>query len=567
MSNKFKSANHELKTIFSKNFEYHIPSYQRPYAWTTDETSDLFDDLYNFYRDNNDEEEYFLGSIVLIKESTAPSAQVIDGQQRLTTLTILLATLAYNLPDEGQKKICEYIVEPGNEFEELKPEPRLILRDRDKDFFAEYVQNLKFDELLNLNEANLENEPQKNIQANSKCLLDCIDKSFEGDKEEIKKFVGFLVKRCFLVAVSTPNRKSAFRIFSVMNNRGLDLQPTDIIKAEIIGDIPEDSQIKYNNRWEEMEVELGRDGFNDLFFFIRMIFAKEKAKKSILDEFIQHVLEEIKDPQKLLKDILEPYAAALSIIKKADYQVGENAKKVNVYLQWLNKIDNSDWIPTAIFFMAKNQDNPDYVYWFFKKLERLASYLHLCAKNINQRIERYNKVISALEENDCYKKPIEEIEITSNEKAEMKSVLDGNIYELTPRRRNYVILRLDSFLADAGASYDPTILTIEHVLPQTVDSKSQWAEWWPEEDKRDEWVHRISNLVPLNRRRNSQAYNYDFALKKNAYFKGSKNVTSYALTTQILSATEWTPSFLFQRQKELLDAFSEEKNWDLGKTT
>ena len=177
------------------------------------------------------------------------------------------------------------------------------------------------------------------------------DKSFVGDIAE--SFVRFLLQRCFLVAVSTPNQQSAFRVFSVMNSRGLDLQPTDIIKADIIGKIPEKSQENYNNRWEQMEIELGRAGFNDLFSFIRMIYAKEKAKKAIIDEFRHYVLSEIKDPQKFLEDVLEPYAAALMTIKKADYQAAENAQEVNIYLRWLNRIDNSDWIPVAILFVAK----------------------------------------------------------------------------------------------------------------------------------------------------------------------------------------------------------------------
>ena len=59
----------------------------------------------------------------------------------------------------------------------------------------------------------------------------------------------------------------------------------------------------------------------------------------------------------------------------------------------------------------------------------------------------------------------------------MIKVLDSDIYDLTSRRRNYLILRLDAFISDGGATYDPTILTIEHVLPQTVNKESEWAQW------------------------------------------------------------------------------------------
>ena len=89
--------------------------------------------------------------------------------------------------------------------------------------------------------------------------------------------MAFLLQKCYLVAVSTPNQKSAFRIFSVMNSRGLDLQLTDIIKADTIGQLTsEEIQESYNVRWEDMEVELGRGRFNDLFSYVRMIYAKKK---------------------------------------------------------------------------------------------------------------------------------------------------------------------------------------------------------------------------------------------------------------------------------------------------
>ena len=284
MAKKISSAEHPLAGIFSSEFEYVIPSYQRPYAWTVDEASELFDDLHDFYKKSEPEEGYFLGSIVLIKEEPVPRAEVIDGQQRLTTLTILLSTLAYILPEENQHSLLyKYIQEPGNEYEELEPKPRLTLRERDKAFFLKYVQRLEFQKLRELDEKNVDNESQLNIKNNSQLFLRRIEKQLGGDTNKIKDFVKFLVGRCYLVAVSTPSQESAFRVFSVMNSRGLDLQPTDNIKADIIGQLATDEERdEYSKRWEDMEVALGRDGFNDLFTYVRMIYVKEKAKKSLL---------------------------------------------------------------------------------------------------------------------------------------------------------------------------------------------------------------------------------------------------------------------------------------------
>ena len=87
MSKNLSGADYPLSKIFSSDFEYVIPPYQRPYAWTIDQASELFEDLHSFYQYEPDE-EYFLGSIVLIKEENKPHAEVIDGQQRLTTVVV-----------------------------------------------------------------------------------------------------------------------------------------------------------------------------------------------------------------------------------------------------------------------------------------------------------------------------------------------------------------------------------------------------------------------------------------------------------------------------------------------
>ncbi len=556
---QISGAEYPLSKILSSDFEYAIPTYQRPYAWTDEEAAELFDDLHDFYQRER-EETYFLGSIVLIKNEGKPYAEVIDGQQRLTTLTILMAAIANKLEGDQKNQFFKYIWEPGNEFEGLAPKPRLALRERDRVFFETYVQSIRLDELVALDEANLDTEAKLNIKKNSRLICDRIDEKL-GSPLDLCAFASFLVQRCFMVAVCTPTQQSAFRVFSVLNDRGLDLLPTDIIKADIIGRIAPNKQDEFTDKWEELEVNTGRDGFNDLFGHIRMIYAKTKAKRALLEEFKEHILKLSASPEYLIEKILAPYAEAYLIVKNKNYSSTENAEKINRLLAWLHRTYNSDWIPPAILFLSQKKGDSAYTLWFLEKLERLSAYLHICGKNINQRIERYSTVLSELWNDHSVNLKIREIELTEAEKLEMRTALDGNVYELTARRRNYLILRLDSFISDGGATYDSTILTIEHVLPQNVEVNGEWTKTWPEEDLRKKWVHRLANLVPLNRRRNSMAYNYDFTKKKEAYFGGRQNISSYAMTSQVLNENEWTPEVVSERQSRLLGVLQDE--WDL----
>lgn len=569
MSKKISGSEYPLSKIFNSDFEFVIPRYQRPYAWQVEQAQDLFEDLKDFAAAAPDE-GYFLGSIVLIKDDGKPHADVIDGQQRLTTLTILLAVLvdflsAENDHDAEQKKnLKTYVIEPGNKWEGLEAKPRLTLRERDNDFFRKYVQGWQLDALEKLDATGLDNEAQRNIQANAHYFRAAVTKAFDDDEPALVRFIQFLLGRCFLVAVSTPNRDSAFRVFSVMNSRGMELQPTDIIKADIIGNIAAEDQDKVNDEWEQMEVDLGRDGFNDLFSYIRMIYAKEKAKKALLEEFKKHVLTEELAPKDFVEDILKPYASAYDMIRTNSYVAVENSKEVNELLTWLNRLDFSDWVPPAIAFMSQQKDKPAEILAFFSGLERLAAWMLACRKNVNERIEVFANILSEIEEGGDVE-DITWLELNEEEIEEFVAVLDGNLYSLMPRRRSYIMLRLDSFISDGGAIYDPKILTIEHVLPQTVADDSEWANLWPDEEKRAAWVHRIGNLLPLNKRRNSSAQNYPFKKKCQAYFSGKDNVSSYSLTTQVLNHDEWTPKIVKKRQKELLEVMKDK--WRLHEST
>ena len=292
VSSKITGKEYSLSKIFSKEFDYYIPTYQRPYAWSQEETETLFDDLYDFFIEEKND-NYFLGSIVLIKEDDKPHSDVIDGQQRLTTLTILISVIASRLTGNNKNNCIKYLTEPGNDLEGLEPLPRLHLRQKDQKFFNKYIQNLELTELINLDSESLQNESQQHIRENCDLLLKKLDNVFHKDEKLVTEFCRFILTRCYLVAVYTPSQQSAFRVFSVMNSRGLNLMPIDIIKSDIIGQIPEKEQQIYTDKWEDLEVQATRSGFNDVFTHTRMIFAKTKAKQNLLDEFREAVLTKV----------------------------------------------------------------------------------------------------------------------------------------------------------------------------------------------------------------------------------------------------------------------------------
>src|SRR5947209_14583070 len=137
-------AEYRLIKIFSDDFLFTIPLYQRPYAWTTEQSEELLQDLLRAMQGNEEPIEelppYFLGSIVLIKGEEA-DAQVIDGQQRLTTLTMLIAALRSLIKPEYVDELTNYLCQKENIIRGTPKRYRLRLRERDANFFQKYIQN------------------------------------------------------------------------------------------------------------------------------------------------------------------------------------------------------------------------------------------------------------------------------------------------------------------------------------------------------------------------------------------------------------------------------------------
>lgn len=549
---QIKGSEHPIGKIFSNDFVFRIPLYQRPYAWQREQAEELLDDLLTFLGDSTDAvsdlNPYFLGSIVIIKEDHRPDADVVDGQQRLTTLTILLSAIRSLLSEEDAKGLTQYIYEKGNPIEETSDRFRLTLRERDAAFFRDYVQKEgQVDKLRALAPETLK-DSRRNIQQNAVVLLNRLKALSENQQ---KRLAQFIVKQCLLVVVSTPDFDSAYRIFSILNNRGLDLSHSDILKSEIVGKVPEQEQEKYGEMWEDAEEALGRDAFADLFSHIRAIYRKTKLKATILSEFKEYVVKSVPDPKKLVDDVLIPMADAYSDIKEANYQSAMGADDINRSLRWLNRIDNVDWVPPAILYLSAHRHDPPALKRFFADLERLAASLMIQRATINQRIERYAGLIRAIEKNEDLYAAASPLQLAAQECTSTASVLDADIYNLLPKVRTYILLRLDSALSGGGATYDHDLITVEHVLPQTPKSGSKWETWFPDPALRAAVVHRLGNLALLTRRKNSSAGNYEFDAKKNSYFAVG-GVSPFTLTTQVLAVHDWTPPVVQNRQTDLL---------------
>ena len=339
----------------SDAYEFEIPPYQRPYAWEDEQAQELLMDLLDAV-DNQDLNGglYFLGSIVLVKQPSESQSKVIDGQQRLTTLTILLSVIRDLTSDPEARFVRRaYVYQKPNADRGLKERYRLLLREQDRPFFLKYVQNPGSTDQLP-DPSKLEGS-QKRIADNARNFRAQLETMPE---ERRNALIAFIVQRCYLVVVAVANTDAAGRLFNVLNARGLDLTPTDILKAEVLERValPLPQETALAARWEQVERALGRERMVELFGHIRMIYERDKPRLSLDSGFKKVVLPFSEGAESFVSDILEPASDAFLLLSDAT-RISETLRRGSSEggaLAW-PELTAKDWIPPALLRIWKCQ--------------------------------------------------------------------------------------------------------------------------------------------------------------------------------------------------------------------
>jgi len=585
------------EVLSPRHYQFLIPSYQRPYAWGKDQAKALAEDLLDAFEEAPDQ-EYFLGSIVVVKRSpSSVEAEVVDGQQRLTSLSILIAAARDLMPMGERSDLSSLLVAEFMGDRSIGLRLRSTGLHSDDRFFERFIRSEDGFHELNRMQSVLPSSQQcmrVNALTMRSQLQNRLGNEAAVDQERLKGFLGFVLQRSCLVVVESTDFESAYRIFSTMNNRGLPLGVSDLIKALVLEQIvDENERDSINQVWEQEEADLTRlasSGSEDptesrryfelLFSHIHRIRSKRRSTKNLFDDFKKDVLN-IGSPgggltalaaKEFVENVLVDCSDAYELIlKKAVETTDEDARrKINhLYLPLLENIGNSDWQPAAISFLSRNRYRMSCAHNFFKLLERTAAISLILGENVNGRAKRYGPILSALEEGQ--QEALASLH-QSVSQADMQGVLrriDAGLYGES--YAFYVMLRLDSALADGGISISLSAprASIEHVAPQTL--RQEWRVDWSEEDH-DELKNKLGNLVLLSRRKNSQAQNYDFKTKKEVYFAGRSRkdsgadeagqVAAFPSITRVLNAgVRWTPDIVRKNQSEYVSLLKDA--WDL----
>lgn len=509
-----------------------IPEYQRPYSWSDDEIITLFEDLWEFSieRTHNDgAKNYFLGCVVSYEENG--ERQIIDGQQRITSLFLLLRAVFSMLEKEENKtdEVNNFIqkIKPAlwkeNEMTGKEDRSKILLR-------SEVVTdsgNLILRNILESGEA--DKNAKDNYSKNYNKFKELYIQKSQSSPNQIYHFVLALLNYSILLPITADDQETALTIFNTLNNRGLQLSDADIFKSYIYKTLDDTGKKAFINKWKKLETDAEKvnESIQSLFYYNMFYMrAKEKDDKSTTPGVRKYYLD--KNKNRLTPEVIDDLAVNLQLWKvingreAVDGEEWSQNMDIRKILDCLSSYTNEFWkYPVSIFFM-EHKDKANFEEIFLKFLRKLyvmllTRYLEVPTINaVKVDILKLNVQIINNSHPEFYagfeEKKLEDEYAVNAEKARTDKLI------IAPHKNMVrMLLKVLAYQEDTQTDLLPGYWEIEHIFPQTWDSKYYTLN----EEEANEKLEHLGNKLPLEKKLNISASNNYFAKKKDRY-KDSK---------------------------------------------
>lgn len=568
------------KLLTDSDALYQIPVYQRPYKWGDDEVDKLWDDILESY--NNQEPNYFLGSIITARSSKGKYLDVVDGQQRLTTLIILMATVRDLYPNINQE-LCEEdpfaigieqiknAIMVSDKFGRL----RLATHSNHSTDFDKYI--------IKGNTLELKKPYKKDLRKDEAPEYKFINTSVEfrnrlenlGEKKS-GDLLNYIFNQIKIIRIDCSDVGFAIKLFQVLNARGLDLTNSDLIKSFLIGKIHEkyDKEIVKNKEnqflqdWiscENIALDI-EESMNELFVMYEYYLLASNPKKSLYDELERQF--EDKDPL----DVIGDFKSFIKGYKNHVFQSKTAVDYSFFYLRW-----SIYW--KTILSTAIHVDYPDLEE--FKTTIRRFFYLFWIAGFTLSRIKQTSfNVLKWLKE----KKPLNEIKhelekvLKENKVQErVESALAGSIYQEPWGKPLLTLIEYNQIDNPDFIELSDRNIHAEHILPQNYFDVYGWKEVIEDDRDASIYVNSLGNMTLLSGKKNIEASNDSFENKISIYQGKGKHgasddkITSFRITQNIFDdynhkkIEKWNIDTIQARGKQLLKEIEEILQIDLHK--
>jgi len=581
---------------------YHIPNYQREYVWQEKQVEQLLKDIYaefppTDFQDKAD--DYFIGSVVVCSgaDHTDELYEVIDGQQRITTIYILFCAVKNYIcqlnNNQSVENIKKYIsgTDTDSKGYSISRYKVKFQYQASSNILEKFAQD-DFD----LSQIDLENESIENLVNSYESIYTFLSTEFEKNEDEVRRFYSHCIKKVKLVRVITSDINHALRVFETVNDRGVGLNPMDLLKNLMFKQANSEDFQTLSDEWKEIIDNLESANVKPFSFLRYFILSEYDVKREDVQK---------KEYEWLLRN------ESVCGYKKEPIKFVEKiklaAKSYNYFLDGKNSdgtenryLDNLKYLsPTArqhMSLLLAAKDLPSNC--FLELCRHIENFLFLLiitdqkTNDFERDFIEWAKKIRSLEDVD----DVDDFEklndfIVSNLnpiKKRLEQKFDNNFInckqsDLQKYKIKYILAKINQYVEEeASGSEAPTTtlntfikssIEIEHILPEkpTEDIVNKFDK--PTQIK--EYTYRLGNLTLLEKSINASIQNSLFSKKRNAYKQSKLYLTkSIAETIEVGQNTaidravaelkefqDWTTQSIEERQQILSDIAK--KVWDM----
>ncbi|MEM9243495.1 MAG: DUF262 domain-containing HNH endonuclease family protein [Pseudomonadota bacterium] len=529
MSILMSTESQNFQNIMGNGSKYKVPRFQRDYSWEEEQWEDLWTDIQTL----REEKQHYMGYLVL-QTGTGERQLIIDGQQRLTTLSIIVLSALKRL-----KELSEHDKNNEKRAEAIRTTYIGTIDTVSLTTYNKVELNRNNDTVFK-KLSSLETPPVRKVKRTNKLMTESFDffyKKLQGrDGKEIAAFIELMSKGLMFTKISVDNEINAYKVFETLNARGVQLSTPDLLKNYLFSIISKDGTVTDEEmddldiRWEEIVKQLERNSFSDFLRFDWNSQNKTATKNELFRKIRNHIASrtEAHHYLKRLEKRSQVYAALFSAEDELWQKEGYKGCSEYVFALELFGIKQ----PMSVFLVAYEKFEPHE----FVKLMRYISILSMryntiCKRSPNEQERIYNQIALSIHSGE-YKRAS-----SVKNSSEFKKIYpsDDDFIQIFKNKRmphvqtlkkiKHILLEIERHLSDKKLQGGD--ISVEHILPKTPDG--QWRREFG--DDWEDCTDRLGNMTLLTINDNKLAGRKLFTDKKPIYensgFKIAEKISDY----------------------------------------
>lgn len=543
MSTLLKQEQPTFGSLAGNGRTFEVPPFQRDYSWDKEEWEDLWLDLLAI----DAEGDHYMGYVVLQETKESKKFLIIDGQQRITTISILIIAAVKVLEERGDKERADLLRNAYLSYKEpasLLHKTKLKLNRNNENVYALQLLQLQIPTYT----AGLKPSEKRLIGA-FKYFSEEISKLFKDDStESIAAFISKKVdEKLFFTSIIVGDDIDAYKVFETLNARGVKLSTADLLKNYLFSKVYARAQGEVEileKKWYKINDLLGK---TDITNYIRHFWNARNfptERKATLFKTIKKNIDSYELSIAMINAMEESVVIYAAFVNPdSEIWVGEQPK----YIEEINVLGVTQCFPLLMVAKQKLQDTE-----FLKVLRDIVAlsfrYSTIGGLNPNELERVYGKASVAIFKGEIttsralFQTHLKEVYVDDhNFKSDFKSkLINTNKQNLLAK---YILAKLEVQYGGLEMSLNSKNLTIEHILPESPND--EWVEAFHNADVQD-YIYRIGNLTLLESAKNKEADRKSLADKQAIYAS-----SNYKLSKELINYAVWNVSSISARQSDM----------------